>query len=215
MIGGIGILATFLLGFVHVGGHSHGGHAGHAAHGHAGHAGHAGAHHVGGHDSGHFDGGHNAGKIHFSAQSFKSVAKGWLTLSPLDLFGLCMGAGAAGLLFQSAVKGSLLPWVAAAGAIIFCFLILKPLGNLMEKFVSTPSEGLEGVVAKPAEAVINFDANGRGLVRIKFDGAETQILGMLEPHEVEAGVKVRKGDNLLVIEVDSKRNTCRVTRELE
>ena len=210
MIGGIGILATFLLGFVHVGGHSHAGHGGHA-----GHAGHAGAHHLGPHGHGHFDGAHNAGKIHFSAQSFKSVAKGWLTLSPLDLFGLCLGAGAAGLLFQPAVRSSFLPWVAVAGAIIFCFLILKPLGNLMEKFVSTPSDGLEGAVAKPAEAVINFDVHGRGLVRIKLDGAETQILGILDPHEVEAGVTVKKGDNLLVIEVDPKRNTCRVSRELE
>jgi hypothetical protein len=115
---------------------------------------------------------------------------------------------------QTVVAANLLPWAAILGAAIFCFGIERPFLSFAMKFVSKPSEGLEGCVAKTALAVTGFDEAGRGLVKISVDDQTVQVLAVLDPAELHRGVHVKKGDEVVVIEVDSAKNICRVTKEL-
>jgi hypothetical protein len=94
------------------------------------------------------------------------------------------------------------------------FVLVKPLFKVAFGFASNPAEGLEGMVSQSGEAATGFDRDGKGLVKLCLDGQTVQVLATLDQSELEAGVKVRKGDPLIVIEVDSRRNVCRVTREL-
>jgi len=135
-------------------------------------------------------------------------------ISPLDIFAFCLGAGAAGLAFQSIVPAALLVYVAIVGALVFNLGIVRPLIGFAMKFVSKPSEGLEGIVAQNASAVTSFDGNGRGLISVCVDAQQVQVLAILDPAEVHRGVRVNKGDEVVVTSVDAARNTCQVTREL-
>lgn len=195
-IGFFGIVGMACAGFIHIGPHLHGGHAGHGAHGHGGH-GH-GAHSHGAH-------GHSAQK--FDPRSLFS-------LSPLDLFSYCAGAGMAAFLARPYIAKTYLPFFAIAGALIFDLCFTRSIASLISKFGAEPSAGLEGSVAKTGEAVTNFDAEGRGLIRLTLDGQIVQLLATLDKHELQAGVRVRKGEPVFVVEVDSQRNRCLVTREL-
>jgi hypothetical protein len=135
-------------------------------------------------------------------------------VSPLDLFSLALGGGATGLLLQSVLAATALPFASVLGAIVFCVGIVRPLISTLSNFASRPSQGLEGMVAKGAVAATKFDRKGRGLVTLTLDGQNIQVLALLEPDEVDRGVLVAKGDPVTIIQVDSTRNTCRVTREL-
>jgi len=108
----------------------------------------------------------------------------------------------------------MLPWVAVLGALAFNFGVVKPAMGFVIKFVSKPSDGLEGVVAHTAEAITRFDSAGRGLVKITLDDQNVQLLATLDSAELHHGVQVNKGDEVVVIEVDSAKNTCRVSKEL-
>jgi hypothetical protein len=92
--------------------------------------------------------------------------------------------------------------------------MIRPLMSIMLRFASQPSEGLEGEVASLAEVVTNFDSQGRGMVKLCLDQQNVQLLAYLEPDELSAGVKVRRGEPVVIVSVDPKRNTCRVSREL-
>lgn len=231
LTGFIGFVAMAILGFGHGGGH-HGGHVGHGhaslggadhalGHGHhiAGAHAHAGANHGAAHDTS-SQAGHHDGQ-----QLTKSEADGgpltairgfrpWSLLSPLSLFSLALGGGATGLLLKPFLSANALVFAAIAGALFFNYGVLTPIMNLVMKFVSRPSDGLEGAVAQSAEAITRFDDTGRGLVRLTLDGQNIQILAHLDSTEVEHGTRVMKGDQVLIIEVDPHRNTCRVTKEL-
>lgn len=212
LIGSIGFVAMTLLGMSH-GGSTHGALGGH---GHAGGLGHGGGHaQVGSH--GHaLPGGHGSaakGPIQPAKTGGQSLA-GLLLLSPLDIFSLCLGAGLAGMALQAVFSAAMLPWIAAVGALIFCFGIERPFLSFAMKFVSKPCEGLEGVVARTAVAVTGFDNEGRGLVKVSVDDQTVQVLAMLDPAELHRGVIVHKGDEVVVTEVDPAKNTCRVTKEL-
>ena len=201
-----------LLGFAHGGG----AHAGHTAVGHAsmGHASPGG--HAGGHASGHSSG-HSAprGPNQQDAKTFRSKTfPAWLMISPLDIFSFSLGAGATGQIFHNLLNAALLPWIALIGAIAFNLGLVKPTMAFMMRFVSKPSEGLEGAIAKTAEAVTRFDENGRGLVKINLDDQVVQVLATLEDADIHHGVQVNKGDEVVVVEVDAARNTCRVSKEL-
>jgi hypothetical protein len=74
-------------------------------------------------------------------------------------------------------------------------------------------EGLSGAVAKVAEAATPFDSSGRGVVKLILDGRIVQLLATLDASEMSHGVTVSRGDQVVVIDVDPTRNTCRVTRE--
>lgn len=194
LIGFIGLAAVAGLGFLHHGAGDHGS----TAHNVAGQ--HAGGHHV------------LAG-----AKSLKmaptSKALSYLPTSPVDLFALALGGGAAGL----AAKGVAEPsraLLALAGALVFEFLVCKPLLGFILRFASPPSEGLGGTVAKVGRAETRFDAEGRGLVALELDGETVQVLAYLEPSERERGVSVGRGQAIVVTAVDERRNSVTVTREL-
>jgi hypothetical protein len=104
--------------------------------------------------------------------------------------------------------------VAVLSGLFFNLGIVKPLMRGLLNFATRPSEGLEGQVAHPAEAMSAFDAQGRGIVRLTLDGEIIQLLARLDPAEIERGVRVRRGDEVLVTEVDASKNACKVTREL-
>ena len=139
---------------------------------------------------------------------FKSI----FAISPIDIFSMALGAGAAALLARHSVSAEFLPWVAAAGAIVMNYGLVRPMFMLAMKFVGVPSEGLEGAIARIGEAITRFDANGRGLVHLVLDGEDKQLLANLDDTDREMGVQVAKGDKLLVLDVDAVKNTCRVTR---
>lgn len=225
LIGAIGFAAMVGLGFIHTGhgdAHGHHGHGldGGHGHGHAGHTGHGsidsvGQHHapIGAHvksiPMGAKHGGHHSGHGRFGgAARLKSV----FMISPVDIFSMALGAGATGLLLKDLVNAAILPWLAVLGALVFCYGIVRPIFAAAFKFASKPSEGLEGAVAHTGQAVTRFDGQGRGLVQLILDGEAKQLLAKLDSDDLSAGVQVQKGDELLVLEVDSQKNTCRVTR---
>ena len=189
-VGLLGLLAQAFLGLSH-GGHGHAGHSGHA---HTGHA-----HH--GHD------GHDA---HGGERSLSAL---WTLLSPLTLFSLCLGAGATGLLLRPVHLAPLLTALAALiGGMVFFGLLVRPLWTLIFKFASTPSAALNGMVARQAEALGGFDAQGRGLVGLTVDGQWVRVLATLETDDRADAPRIRAGDRLTVTSVDGRANTCRVAR---
>ena len=147
---------------------------------------------------------------HKGAKGVRGAKRPWWLISPVDVFALCMGAGAAGELLKRSLTPSLLAWAAVVGALVFNLAVVKPLLGSLLRFGSRESEGLEGQVARPAEALTRFDSAGRGLVRLTMDGQFVQLMATLEPGELAQGVRVAKGDEVLVVGVDGARNTCRV-----
>lgn len=125
------------------------------------------------------------------------------------------GAGAVGLLVKPILAGALLTLAAVTGALIFDIGIVRTLAHFVERWSADPSSGLEGTIAHSGEAVTNFDAKGQGVIRLTLDGQIVQLLATLENTEIQAGVKVKKGDSLMVVQVDGTKNKCLVTRELE
>lgn len=135
--------------------------------------------------------------------------------SPLDLMAMAVGAGAAGIIGRKVFKDEgIAAAMAVAGAFIMDFLIVKPIFSAILKFASQPSSGLEGMITQQVTADSAFDAQGRGLIRLSLDGQTSQVLAKLGRDEVEAGVVVRKGDPLIVVEVDAMSGACTVSREI-
>ena len=123
-------------------------------------------------------------------------------VSPLGAFSLCLGAGAAGM-----ITGRW--WWAILGALLFWKLVIEPLQELLLRFASDPAKNLEGARASEAIALSRFDASGQGMVSLTVDGQVRRVLAKLsegEPREIVVGEK------LVVVDVDTKRNTCRVAR---
>lgn len=133
-----------------------------------------------------------------------------LAVSPIDLFAFSLGMGATGLLLPHNLTSTTILVLAILVGLIFDLAFLKPAFNFALKFASTPSDGLEGTIAKFATSVSNFDSSGRGLVSIIIDAEEKQLLATLE--ESDRSTPVRKGEQLLVTAVDAKRNSCSVSR---
>lgn len=137
-------------------------------------------------------------------------------ISIIDVLAMCMGAGAMGIVGRKFMKQPqfVVIMMAIAGAIVIDFLVVKPLFSMIMRFASTPSEGLEGMISQLAEAATTFDSQGRGLIKLSLDGQTSQVLANLEQSELAAGIQVHKGDRLVVLEVDPKRNICRVSRDI-
>ena len=208
LVGFFGFLGMAGMSFLHSGHDSHTGN-----HGSTGEA--LGGVKALGHGHGHGARVHHHGhKVSHKGIKAAKGKKPWWLISPVDVFALCMGAGAAGELLKHALSPTLLAWAAVVGALVFNLAVVKPLLGSLLMFGSRESEGLEGQVARPAEALTRFDASGRGLVRLTMDGQFVQLMATLEPEELGRGVRVAKGDEVLVVGVDGARNTCRVTREL-
>ncbi len=135
--------------------------------------------------------------------------------SPLDLMAMAVGAGAAGIIGRKVfMDEAIAAGMAVAGAFIMDFLIVKPIFSAILRFASQPSTGLEGMITQQVTADSAFDTRGRGLIRLSLDGQTSQVLAQLGRDEVEAGVVVRKGDPLIVVEVDAMSGACTVSREI-
>jgi hypothetical protein len=203
------------LGLAHgVGGH----HASPLAHprvslpGHhgAGHASGHGAHHAAQHSSTPAQHHQGLNVQHASFDPWRLL----LAVSPLDIFSVALGAGAAGTLLKIFFSGPALALCAIGGGAVFAFGVVRPLMGFLMGFASRPSEGLEGEVSSLGEAITRFDSQGRGLIKLVLDEQHVQLLGTLDKSEQEAGVQVLKGEKVVIISVDATRNTCQVSRDL-
>ncbi len=189
LIGLVGLFAQAALGM------SHGSHAGHAGQGHGGHAGQS--------EQGHSAQGHGE----------RGPSPLWTLLSPLAIFSLCLGAGATGLLLRPAhLAAALTALAAVTGGLVFFGLLVRPLWNLLFRFASQPSAALEGMVARQAEAVTGFDERGRGLVGLTIDGQWVRVLATLEDDTQADAAPIMLGEQLTVVSVDGRANSCRVAR---
>ena len=194
-----------LSGFVHIGGGHH--MSGHAPSGSMGHVVHTGQG-LPGHAA------HHAHIPKFGRAGSRFDIRSLLPLSPLDFFSYCAGAGLGAFLMRPYMLRSWLPLAAVVGALVFDILITKSILRMVSKVSADPSMGLEGTVATEGVAATNFDDHGKGLIKLTLDGQIVQLLATLEIGERDAGVRVKKGDSLLVVQVDSAKNCCMVTREL-
>lgn len=219
-IGVIGYLALMAMGLVHghAGGHhSHDGGGAHADHGvHIDHGTHIdhGVHVDHGAHAGHAVHGHHAAvdkglRVATPPKSANQARTPRLWISPLDIFSLCMGGGLTGLVLRPTLANPILAICAALGAIVFCYLLIKPFSRFLLGFASRPSAGLEASIAQTATADSNFDETGKGLVRLVLEGEITRLLATLPPEE--RATRVLKGQELTILEVDSKKGTCVVT----
>jgi len=135
-------------------------------------------------------------------------------VSPLNWFSWMLGAGAAGTLAAGTLHlAEPLPAIAAAvGAVGFAQAVVKPVLNLALSFVSKPAQGLEGCLMQEVEAVTGFNERGEGLVRVCIDGRSDDVLAQLTDEEMARGLRVHRGERLLIEDVDPRTNTCRVSR---
>jgi hypothetical protein len=71
---------------------------------------------------------------------------------------------------------------------------------------------MESSIMEEAEAVTGFDASGSGLISLELDGQVRQLLGRLRAEDQAAGIKVHRGDRLLVEDFNAAKNYCVVSR---
>ena len=169
--------------------------------GHGGHTTHAGNN----------SGTHQAGG-HATHGSSRAMSVFWSIVSPVSLFSLCLGAGAAGLVLKHLHEANAITTLGSfLGAIAFYAVITRPLSSFLMQFASRPSQALEGSIASTADAMGPFDSKGRGMIQLIVDGEIIRILATLDHEDLTLGRSIRKGEKLLVTSVDSKRNRCQVT----
>lgn len=189
-LGATGLAVMAVLGFGHHGDTSGHGHVGHASHtGHAGDHGHAG----------------HSDHSHDGFGRFISL------LSPRVLFSLLVGVGATGLLARPFLFEPLLAGVALAGGIAFERFIVGPIWKFLFRFESRPALMLESAVLEEAQAMMDFDTHGQGLIKLELDGQVVQLLGTLTAEDRSRAQRVRRGDLLRIEDVDAARNRCIVS----
>ena len=131
----------------------------------------------------------------------------------MTLFAACLGAGIIGCLLTGWGVSPLLAGLgAAAGAVVFNALLIRPIMGLVMGFASAPARGLEGALLQDAEAVTAFDANGEGLVRVLVDGQSVDVLARLTEDERREGARVVRGQTVRIEDVDTRSNRCKVSR---
>ena len=226
IFGGVGFSASAMFGMLagghHGGAHHHGAaHHGAAHHGAAHHGalhhGANGHHTVGHHGSSHtpahhaHDAGGDANNKPVPSQS-GTMMPWWTLISPLDIFAYAIGAGFAGLALQTLLHGPAFTICLVLGALVFNWVIVKPLMGLLMRFAAPPSQNLDNMVSQPCEAASKFDSQGKGLVKLSIDGQIVQLLGILDSSELDSGSAVNVGDRLLVVDIDTKKNQCRVIK---
>jgi hypothetical protein len=134
-------------------------------------------------------------------------------LSPLTLFGLLFGAGAAGALCSVLGAGILASsFAAVGGAVAMRWVVISSISNLVFRFASRPAQNLEGCLFQEVHAVTRFNKRGEGLVRVNIDGHVEDVLAKLT--ELDRGQlgRVRRGERLVIEEVDTRKNRCVVSR---
>lgn len=133
----------------------------------------------------------------------------------MNIFAWCLASGASGILLRQQIPNLNTLWaVAATIGVVFTFALVRPLMQLILNFASKPSEGLEGQVSKEAEALCNFDDQGRGLIKIVLDGEVKQLLATLDPIEKKNGLEVVKGERVYISSIDPENGTCVVIGEI-
>ncbi len=133
--------------------------------------------------------------------------------SPLNWCAWMVGAGAAGTVAsQAGVHAVPTGLIALLGAAGFQYGIVKPIWNTIFRFASRPAGNLEACLLQEVEAATAFNERGEGLVRVVIDGREEDILARLVPEERMSGVRVRRGEKLLIEVVDPHTNSCQVSR---
>lgn len=215
LVGAIGFAAMSFLAGLQTGGH-HGGshsHAGADSGGHALHSHSSPGDHQAVIASSLRGGTAKGGRVH-SGAARSARWKSILFLSPLDIFAMCLAAGATGLLGREHVPPAFLPWLSFLAGVLLDYGIVRPFLGYFFRLADRPSEVLEETVARSAQAISRFDSQGRGLVTLTLDGQNVQLLAQLDPSEREQGVQVQRGDEVVILEVDAHRNSCRVTRQL-
>jgi translation initiation factor IF-1 len=222
VLGLVGLTSMAALGLSH--GHSPGARGGHASsvHSHGGHA-HSGAHLA---QRGHSLGQHSPGQhglqrgphsSHASAHTSQGV---WLNsllmlTSPRVLLSALTGFGLSGLLLTGLTLTASLPGVdllllAVLGGLGFERLLIQPYWNALMNFQSRPAQSLSSAAFSPADAVTDFDASGNGLIALEFEGEVRQLLATLGERQRLHGVRVRRGDRLVIESIDEARNRCTV-----
>ena len=156
------------------------------------------------------DSGHTSHSEHAHTDDDGGGHSWLLLLSPLRLFGLCAGVGAAGLALQSirTLSPGLILALALLAGVAFYQMVVKSLTALVLRFASKPAATLSGALGQEATADSRFDEQGHGIVILVVDGHLVRLLATLEgaPQPVEAGEK------LVVIEINTKRNRAKVTK---
>jgi hypothetical protein len=177
---------------------------------------HGAGHHS--HSGGHGSRGHgNDNSMHGSHSASRGDAGAvhhlfWLLLSPRVLFSLALGFGATGCMLKNRVPALVVLVAAIAGAWIFERWIVQPVWRLLLSFASTPARTLDNSLLDKAQAACNFDAEGHGLVAVEIDGQVRQLLGTLRAEERKYGVRVRTGDDLIIVAINTRQNSCTVAR---
>lgn len=192
-LGATGLAVMAILGFGH-----HGDTSSHA--GHDGHVG-TGGHH-GGHASTHDHAGH-----HDHAGPGKLLS----LLSPRLIFSFLVGVGATGMLAGRFLVEPFLVGAALAGGVGFEKFIIGPIWKFLFRFESRPALMLESALLEEAQAVMDFDAQGQGLIKFELDGQVVQLLGTLTAEDKARTRRVRRGDLLRIEDVDAARNRCTVS----
>lgn len=208
--GVIGYLAMMVLGFSHGGGHhADSGHAHGLGHSH-GHADPGAGHHTPLAHHGHAT--HHTGAQHAAAEPSHNVGMSVLALfSPFNIFSLMIGAGLTGVVLKNLLPPQALVVASILGAVTFTMAFVRPLMGFFMRFASEPAKGLEGSVAQTAVAEASFDELGRGVVTVTIDGELTRLLARLP--ESESTEKVKRGEELVILEVDAKKGSCVVTTQ--
>lgn len=197
VLGATGLAVMAFFGFGHHG-PDHGGHVGH-------HGGHDAGH-------GHHGGpgpGHHAGDGHGHGES--GLGRLTALLSPRLLFSVLVGIGATGLIARPFLFEPLTAFTALGGGVLFERWLVGPIWRFMFRFESRPALMLESVVMEQAEAMMDFDAKGQGLIRLELDGQVVQLLGTLTAEDLARSHRIRRGDLLRIEDVDTARNRCTVS----
>jgi len=135
-------------------------------------------------------------------------------LSPLTWFSWMLGGGAGGLIaviLGASPKVALIS--AIAGAVGFQLFVVRPIWKIVFHFESQPAGNLEGCIMQEVEVVNAFNARGEGIVRVVVDGRSEDVLAVLTRNDPDADTRPRRGDRLLIEDVDPKTNTCIVSRK--
>lgn len=191
-LGSAGLVTMAVSGMSHLGHHgAHHGHVGHTSHGvpHA-YTAHTHTTSVGGPGS-------------------KATSARYSLLSPRVLFALLVGFGAGGVLAAPLPE----PWracVALLAGAAFEGLLVGPFWRFLFRFESSPANTLDGAIEEYARTVMDFDANGQGLVALEVDGQIVQLLATLTSDDRARGVRIRTGDLVRVSSIAAARNRCTV-----
>jgi hypothetical protein len=130
----------------------------------------------------------------------------WFT--PLRLFSWSLGAGAVGFLLQNILKNAFITGaLALIAGFVFYLYIVRPLFRVLTKFASPPAQNLNASVGTEAVADSRFNEKGQGIVKLSIDRQTVRLFATLD-----TPTEVKPGDRLMIIAINTQKNTCQVAR---